>query len=163
MSEFSRAQEREERRRISGGVKVSVFALLLSWAPFLGVLLASVGFVRVTSSITRRYRGKRRLGILFALIVLIVALAATTFEVYSYTHNPWIVEDVKAWFMDRLTGGAWYERGYDYSSQQTPGMGQSNNPYVQGYTPDGYYNEKGELIPYAEGERQPVGQNETGG
>ncbi|MBQ8953220.1 MAG: hypothetical protein IJ048_03820, partial [Clostridia bacterium] len=79
--------------------------------------------------------------------------------------NPWIVDDAKNWIMDRLTGGAWYEydRGYDYSSQSSPGMGQSYSPYVQGYTPEGYYNEQGELIPYAEGERQPVGRDETGG
>lgn len=164
MSEFSRAQEREEKRRIGSGVKTSVFALLLSWAPFLGVLLGSVGFVKITGSVTRRYRGRRRTGMLFALFVLIAALALTTWEVYVYTHEPWIVDDAKDWFMDRLTGGAWYGGGgYDYSTQQSYGMGMDSGAFIQGYTPDGYYNEQGEFVPYADGGQPVVGENETGG
>ena len=163
MSEFSRAQEREEKRRIDGGMKTSAFALLLCWVPFLGVILGSVAFVRVTASITRRYQSKRRIGILLALIALILALALTTYEVYVYTHTPWVVDDARNWFMDHLTGGAAYENNYHYDAQQSPGMGMSQDPYVQGYTPDGYYNEQGELIPYAEAQHETVGENETGG
>ncbi len=163
MSEFSRAQEREERRRINSGMKVSISALLLSWLPFLGVLLGSIGFVKVAGSVTRRYRGKRRLGLLLAVLALVVALAATAFEVYTYVHNPWVLSDMRNWFMDRLTGGSWDAAGYDYSAQPLPGMGQNGGAYVQGYTPEGYYNEKGELIPYAEPEQAEVGEDERGG
>jgi|GEM_PF-5741179 len=163
MSEFSRAQEREEKRRISGGMKTSVFALLLSWVPFLGVLLGSIGFVRVTGSITRRHRGKRRLGVLLTLLILIVALAATTFEIYAYTHTPWIFDDLRIWFMDRLTDGAWHGGGYSDSAQLSPGMGMNSGLYAQGYTPEGYYNERGEFVPYAEAQQTTVNENETGG
>ena len=164
MSEFSRAQEREERRRIGGGVKVSVFALLLSWAPFLGVLLGSVGFVKVTGSVTRRHRGKRRLGMLLALIALIAALALTTWEVYTYIHEPWIIDDAKNWVMDRLTGGAWDSGGYDYSAQPSSyGMGMNDGAFVQGYTADGYYDAQGQFVPYATAVPTEVGEDETGG
>ena len=162
MSEFSRAQERDEKRRINSGVKTSIFALLLSWVPFLGVLLGSIGFVRVSSAVTRRHRSKRRASILLTLIVLIIALALTTWEIYTYLHNPWIIDEARNWFMDRITGGAWYETGYDYSTDQY-GMGQTDGAYVQGYTPYGYYNEQGELVPYADAQQETVGKDETGG
>ena len=163
MSEFSRSQERDEKRRINSGMKTSVFALLLCWAPFLGVLIGSVGFVKVAGSVTRRHRAKRRRGLALAFIALVLALAATTWEVYTYTHNPWIVSDVKGWVMDRLTGGAWYDSGYDYSAPATQGMGLDGGAYTQGYTPEGYYNEQGELVPYAEPGETQVGEDETGG
>ena len=163
MSEFSRAQEREEKRRINGGMKASVFALLLCWVPFLGVLIGSVGFVKVAGSVTRRYRGKRRLGMLLALLALVLALAATTWEVYTYVTSPWVVGDIRSWIMDRVTGGAWYEGGYDYGVQPSQGMGMNDGAYVQGYTPEGYYNEQGELVPYADAGETQVGEDETGG
>ena len=163
MSEFSRAQEREEKRRIGGSVKTSVFTLLLCWAPFLGVVLGSVAYVRAAGSVTRRRRGKRRLAMLLALIALVAALALTTWEVYIYTHEPGIVDDVKNWFMDRLTGGAWYG-GYDYSAQPSSyGMGMDGGAFVQGYTPEGYYNAQGEFVPYATAQPAQVGADETGG
>ncbi len=164
MSEFSRAQERDEKRRIGSGMKTGVFALLLCWVPLLGALLASVGFVRVTSSVTRRYRGKRRAGILLTLFVLILALAVSTLEIYTYTHSPWVLDDMKNWLMDNITGGVWYQQSYDYNTQPSYGMGISAGPYAQGYTPDGYYSETGEFIPYAEAETGVVvGEDETGG
>ena len=69
MSEYTRGQEREEKRRISAGVRTSVFACLLCWVPFLGVILASAGVVKVFGTITRRYQKKFRVGAAVSLIV----------------------------------------------------------------------------------------------
>ena len=162
MSDYSREMERSEKRRIGSGIKVSVFGLILCWAPFLGALLASIGLVRTASTITRRHRRKYRTGVIVCTLILIVALAVTTFEVYQYTHNPWLLDDIKTWFMDRVTGGS-YSGGYDYSGQYMPSMGMSDSLYDDNYTADGYYNENGEFVPYAEAEFVEVPENETGG
>ena len=145
MSEYTRGQEREEKRRISAGMRTSVFACLLCWVPFLGVLLASAGVVKVFGTITRRYQKKFRVGAIVSLIALVLALFMTTFEAYQYFHNPWLIDDVKSWFLDTVTGGEY--SGYDYSN----------------YTADGYYNDQGEFVPYVEASTAPVGSDETGG
>ena len=162
MSEYSRVQERAEKRRIASGVKLSVFGLLLCWVPFLGVLLSSVGFVKVMSSTTARYRARQRSGTAIAALILAVSLAVTTAEVYQYTHNPWLLDDLGSWVLDRLTGGD-YSGSYDYSNQYNPSMGMSDDLYAQGYTPSGYYDESGAFVPYAEADGAPDGEYETGG
>ena len=161
MSEYTRGQEREEKRRISAGMRTSVFACLLCWVPFLGVLLASAGVVKVFGTITRRYQKKFRVGAIVSLIALVLALFMTTFEVYQYFHNPWLIDDVKSWFLDTVTGGEY--SGYDYSNNTVPSMGMSDDLYNSNYTADGYYNDQGEFVPYAEASTAPVSSDETGG
>ena len=161
MSEYTRGQEREEKRRIGAGMRTSVFACLLCWVPFLGVILASVGVVKVFGTITRRYQKKFRVGVAVSLIALALTLFMTTFEAYQYFHNPWLVDDVKSWLLGAVTGGEY--DGYDYSNRMTPSMGMSDDLYNGNYTADGYYNDKGEFVPYAEASAVPVGSDETGG
>ena len=161
MSEYTRGQEREEKRRIGAGVRTSVFACLLCWVPFLGVILASAGVVKVFGTITRRYQKKFRIGAAVSLIALVLTLSVTTFEVYQYFHNPWLIDDVKSWFLGAVTGGEY--DGYDYSDRMNPSMGMTDDLYNSNYTADGYYNDKGEFVPYAEASTAPVSSDETGG
>ena len=42
-------------------------------------------------------------------------------------------------------------------------MGMSDDLYNGNYTADGYYNDQGEFVPYAEASMAPVGSDETGG
>lgn len=161
MSEYSRGQEREEKRRIASGVKTSVFGLILCWVPVLGALLSSIGFVRVCGTITQRYRKRFRTGLLVTLIILIISLSVLTFEVYQYTHYPWIVDDMSNWFMERILGQ--YTDSYDYGGQYVPSMGMDDVLYSGAYNENGYYNDRGEFIPYAEADMQAVPDNETGG
>ena len=44
-----------------------------------------------------------------------------------------------------------------------PSMGMSDDLYNGNYTADGYYNDQGEFVPYAEASMAPVGSDETGG
>ena len=125
MSEYTRGQEREEKRRISAGMRTSVFACLLCWVPFLGVILASAGVVKVFGTITRRYQKKFRVGAAVSLIALVLTLFMTTFEAYQYFHNPWLVDDGKSWLLGAVTGGEY--DGYDYSDRMTPSMGMSDD------------------------------------
>lgn len=161
MSEYTRGQEREEKRRIGAGMRTSVFACLLCWVPFLGVILASAGVVKVFGTITRRYQKKFRIGVAVSLIALVLTLSVTTLEVYQYFHNPWLIDDVKSWFLGAVTGGEY--DGYDYSDRMNPSMGMSDDLYNSNYTADGYYNDQGEFVPYAEASTAPVGSDETGG
>ena len=161
MSEYTRGQEREEKRRIGAGMRTSVFACLLCWVPFLGVILASAGVVKVFGTITRRYQRKFRVGVAVSLIALALTLFMTTFEAYQYFHNPWLVDDVKSWLLGAVTGGEY--DGYDYSNRTNPSMGMTDDLYNGNYTADGYYNDKGEFVPYAEASAAPVGSDETGG
>ncbi len=161
MSEYTRSQEREEKRRIASGVRLGVFACILCWVPFLGVLIASTGVIKIFGTITRRYQKSFRRGMAFCLLALVLALSMTTVEVYQYFHNPWLLDDVKSWLMGAVTDGVYV--GYDYSDQRMPSMGMNDALYDSNYTADGYYNDQGEFIPYVEASASPVGEDETGG
>ena len=68
---------------------------------------------------------------------------------------------MKSWFLGAVTGGEY--GGYDYSDRMNPSMGMSDDLYNGNYTADGYYNDQGEFVPYAEASMAPVGSDETGG
>lgn len=161
MSEYTRGQEREEKRRINAGIRLGVFACILCWVPFLGVIISSAAVIKILGTITRRYQKKLRTAAVFSLIALMLTLAVTTAEVYQFYHNPWLIEDVKSWFMGAVTDGAY--GGYDYSGSSVPSMGMDDRLYSDQHTSDGYYNDQGEFVPYAEASTSPVGEDETGG
>ena len=154
MSQYNRGFERDEQHRLNSALILGICGIVLSWVPFLGVILSSIGFVKALSCLARRKKGRQVIIRTVCTLGLAISLAVTAFEVYSYVRNPDILSELAM----KLTGTQVQEQqGTVYS------MGEGEGPYAQGYTEQGYYNEKGELVPYAEAEDVIVGKDEMGG
>ena len=154
MSQYNRGFERDEQHRLNSALILGICGIVLSWVPFLGVILSSIGFVKALSCLARRKKGRQVIIRTVCTLGLAISLAVTAFEVYSYVRNPDILSELAM----KLTGTQVQEQqGTVYS------MGEGEGPYAQGYTEQGYYNEKGELVPYAKAEDVVVGKDEMGG
>ena len=147
MIRLSRSQEREERRGMGRGLRASVIALCLCWLPVVGLLLAAIGFIRVAGRVTQAYKTRRAVYLAVSLAVLIVCSGALAAEAYVYTHDPYLVADVRDWVLDKVTGGNYYGGYYDDTYQQYTDQFYSN-PGAYTY-PEDYANTP------SEGETQP--------
>lgn len=148
MAKLSRAQERDERRKMGKGMSASVAALILCWAPVLGVLLAAIGHISVMRCITVKYRKRFVAYSVLTVLILIVCTGVLVVEVYAYSRNPNIVADTGSWLLETITGqsvdGSYL--GDDYTGDYGFGMGMNEDLFSQGYyDSDGnftYYPEK---------------------
>lgn len=136
MARISKAQDREEKRKMSRGVTTSVAALLLCWAPVLGVLLAAVGFISVMRCITERYVKKFVVSVIAVTLILVICVGVFTFEVYAYSRDPNIVQNTGTWLLEVITGEHAddynYMGGTDYSDGDSLGLGYNDQLYSDG-------------------------------
>ena len=133
--EFSSGQEREERVKMGRGLRQSVFGLLFSWVPALGVIIAAAGFIKIYACITRSYRVRRFFYMLLSFILLVATTAVLMYGIYLYVENPNIINETGMWIFQKLTGQEElptandngpqnYLGGQDYTNSEYPGLGQ---------------------------------------
>ena len=149
MVRLSRSQEREERRAMGRGLRASLIGLLLCALPVVGLLLAAVGFVRVAGRVTAAHRARRAVYLTVSLLALIVCSGVLAGEAYLYTHDPYLVADLRDWALDKLTGGSYYGGYYDDTYQQ--------------YTDDNYYNPGAYTYPDDYADAPYEGEGASGG
>jgi hypothetical protein len=140
--DMSRGQEREERVKMGRGLRQSVFGLLFSWVPALGVILAAAGFIKVFSCITRSHRVRRFFYMLLSFILLAATTGVLMYGVYIYVDNPNIIRETGMWAFQKLTGQEElptaddgtqnYFGGVDYTDSANPGLGQEAGGWDEG-------------------------------
>lgn len=134
---YSKGHERDENRRINKAIRHSLSGLLLCWLPFIGLLFAISGFLRVVVRVTRRHRVKKGVTTFLSLIVLALCLAALGAELYFYSRDPSLLNTYihKAWYA--LTGEEqmpWLEDG----SSSYPDYGLEPEDQYADYGYDAY-------------------------
>ena len=149
MARLSRAQEREEKRKIGKGLTTSVVALFLCWLPVVGVVLAAVGFIGIMGCITERYKKKFVLSLIASILILAVCVGVLTFEVFAYSRDPNILANTGEWLLGVLTGEYSddynYMGGEDYSGSDYQGLGMNDELYS-----NGFYDSEGNFISYGD-------------
>lgn len=149
MARLSRAQEREEKRKIGKGLTTSVIALFLCWLPVVGVVLAAVGFIGIMGCITERYRKKFVFSLIASILILAICVGVLTFEVFAYSRDPNILENTGEWILGVLTGESTddynYMGGEDYSGDEYQGLGMNDELYS-----NGFYDSEGNFISYGD-------------
>ncbi len=149
MAKLSRAQDKEEKRRIGKGLTTSVVALFLCWLPVVGVILAAVGFIGIMGSITERYRKKFVFSLIASILILVICIGVFTFEVFAYSRDPNILENTGTWLLEVLTGEYSddynYLGGEDYSGEDYQGLGVNSDLYS-----NGFYDAEGNFISYGD-------------
>jgi len=151
MAKLSRAQERDERRKMGKGMSTSVAALVLCWAPVLGVLLAAIGHISVMRCITAKYKKRFFVYSVLTVLILILCTGVLVVEVYAYSRNPDIVSDAGSWLLETITGQA-VDGGYvedDYTGDYGFGMGMDEELFSQGY-----YDADGNFIYYSDADEE---------
>ena len=137
MAKLTRAQEREERRRMSRSVTTSVAALFLCWLPVVGILLAAIGFIGVMRTITEKHKKRFVVSLIATVLILVVCAGVLTAEVYSYSRNPDMLSDLGTNLLEMITGEYAddynYSGGMDYSDYEMPGLGMNSDLYTGGY------------------------------
>ena len=154
MTRLSRAQEKEEKRKIGKGLTTSVVALFLCWLPVVGVVLAAVGFIGIMGCITERYKKKFAFSLIASILILAVCVGVLTFEVFAYSRDPNILQNTGEWLLGVLTGEYSddynYMGGVDYSGSDYQGLGMSDELYSDKLYPDGFYDSEGNFISYGD-------------
>ncbi len=82
MPKYSRSHERAERAKMARGLWESLFGLIFCWLPGVGLILAVAGFFRQAVRLTEVHRARRFFYMLFASLVLIVAIGVLVGEAY---------------------------------------------------------------------------------
>lgn len=130
---FSKGHEREECRKMSRGLWHSIFGLLLSPVPGLGLFLAISGFIRQLVRITKKHRFRNVLFTIIALISLIACVGVLAAEAYVYSRDPEIVDRLAHLAWEKVTGQTEYPwaagpgaGGVDYGDAANPGLGIFN-------------------------------------
>lgn len=158
MAILSRVQERDERRKMGKGMTTSVVALILCWAPVLGVLLAAIGHIGVMRCITEKYKKRFIAYSILTAIILIVCVGVLTVEVYAYSRNPNIVADTGAWLLEVVTGesadGADLDDGYLYPYEDGFDENSGDDTFSQGY-----YDADGNFVHYTDDEGEGASGN----
>ena len=149
MARLSRAQEKEEKRKIGKGLTTSVAALFLCWLPVVGVILAAVGFIGIMGSITERYKKKFVVSLIASILILAVCVGVFTFEIFAYSRDPDILQNTGTWLLEALTGESSddynYLGGEDYTGEDYQGLGMSDELYS-----NGFYDADGNFISYGD-------------
>ena len=140
MSHMSRSQEREERTKMGRGMLTSVFALFFCWVPILGIVLGSIGFIRIVTRVTRQFRTRFVVYLTASILILALCIGVLLGEIWIYSGNPNILSDTGMWLFQKVTGQTSlpipteapidnYMGGMDYSGMENPGMGLDDSLY----------------------------------
>jgi hypothetical protein len=73
---------------MSRGLWESLFGLLFSWLPGVGLILAMAGFCRQAVRLTEKHRARRFFSMAFASVVLVAAIGVLVGEAYQYSRDP---------------------------------------------------------------------------
>ncbi len=150
MAVLTRAQEREERKKMGRGLTISVVALILCWVPILGILLAAAGFISVLRCVTQKYRKRFVVYTIVVSLTLLICAGVLVGEVYAYSRNPNILQTTGTWLLEKITGQSMDDTNYlggdDYSDMDNPGLGMNDDLFAKGY-----YDADGNFIPYEDG------------
>ncbi len=104
MPKYSRSHERAERAKIARGMWESLFGLIFSWLPGVGLIFSVAGFCRQIVRMTEAHRARRFFATVFASVVLVVSIGALVGEAYLYSRNPAILSDTGRWLWQQVTG-----------------------------------------------------------
>ena len=137
MATLTRAQEREERRRMGRGVTTSIAALFLCWVPVLGILLAAIGFIGVMRTITVQHRKRFVASLIAVILILVLCAGVLTAEVYAYSRDPNMLDNLGTRLLEMITGEYAddynYSGGTDYTDYGTTGLGMNADLYSTDY------------------------------
>jgi hypothetical protein len=125
MPKYSRSHERAERAKMARGLWESLFGLIFCWLPGVGLILAVAGFFRQAVRLTEVHRARRFFYMLFASLVLIVAIGVLVGEAYLYSRDPDITDKAGLWLWQKVTG-----------QQALPGAGEYGDMPIEEYLPD---------------------------
>lgn len=129
MANVSRSQDREERTKMGQGMIFAVAGLVLCWLPVVGLLLSIIGFIKLAVRITQRHKKRLVVYTIVGLLSLVVSTGALLGEVWVYSRNPNVLEEVKLWTWTKLTGQTTLPGqqaltgGTDYTGLDYPGLG----------------------------------------
>ncbi len=136
MPKYSRSHERAERAKIARGMWESLFGLIFSWLPGVGLILSVAGFCRQVVRMTEAHRVRRFFALVFASVVLVASIGALVGEAYLYSRNPAILSDTGRWLWQQVTG-----------QQALPGEATGTMTEEEGDgaepLPDEYYTDEG--------------------
>ena len=104
MPKYSRSHERAEGAKISRGLWESLFGLIFSWLPLVGLVLSVTGFCRQAVRLTEAHRVRRFFSMTFASVVLVVAIGGLVGEAYFYSRDPDILGKTGLWVWQKVTG-----------------------------------------------------------
>lgn len=147
MPKYSKSYERDECRKMWRGFWHSCFSLLFCCLPGVGLLLAVSGFARQVVRITEKYRVRQIIFVIFASLTLALNIGVLSFEVYQYTRNPNIINELSQWAWHALTGEEVLPgqvAGTDYTGYDDPGLGTMDGfdlPEDEFYTDDQSYSD----------------------
>lgn len=84
---------------MSRGLWESLFGLLFSWLPGVGLILSVAGFCRQAVRLTEKHRARRFFSMAFASVVLVAAIGVLVGEAYLYSRDPGFVSKagLKVW------------------------------------------------------------------
>lgn len=110
---------------MSRGVWESLFGLLFSWLPGVGLILSVAGFCRQAVRLTEKHKIRRFFSMAFASVVLVVAIGALVGEAYLYSRDPGFAGKAGLWVWQKVTG-----------QQALPGSEAGGIMGIDGYMPD---------------------------
>jgi len=154
MPKYSRSHERAECAKISRGLWESLFGLIFSWLPGVGLILSVAGFCRQAVRLTEVHRVRRFFSMIFASVVLVVSIGGLVGEAYLYSRDPNILNKTSLLLWQKLTGQEALPGGME--SQY---VAEGEDPLLDGEVPDEYHTADGQM---EEGDVPVDGQMEEG-
>jgi len=154
MPKYSRSHERAECAKISRGLWESLFGLIFSWLPGVGLILSVAGFCRQAVRLTEVHRVRRFFSMIFASVVLVVSIGGLVGEAYLYSRDPNILNKTSLLLWQKLTGQEALPGGME--SQY---VAEGEDPLLDGEVPDEYHTADGQV---EEGDVPVDGQMEEG-
>jgi hypothetical protein len=89
---------------MSRGLWESLFGLLFSWLPGVGLILSVAGFCRQAVRLTEKHRVRRSFLMAFASVVLVLAIGALVGEAYLYSRDPGFIGKAGLKIWQSVTG-----------------------------------------------------------
>lgn len=96
--------EKEEKRRLSKGMKRVWAALALCWLPVVGLLLSVGGYLRVMVRVTRKYKRRRSACLVCAFLVMALCTGVLLAEVKLYSRDPEILSRITRTVWTKIVG-----------------------------------------------------------
>lgn len=89
---------------MSRGLWESLFGLLFSWLPGVGLILSVAGFCRQAVRLTEKHKARRFISMAFASVVLVAAIGVLVGEAYLYSRDPGFVSKAGLKIWQSVTG-----------------------------------------------------------
>ncbi len=89
---------------MSRGLWESLFGLVFSWLPGVGLLFSVAGFCRQAVRLTEAHKARRVFTMAFASVVLVVSVGGLVGEAYLYSRDPDIIGKTGLQIWQKVTG-----------------------------------------------------------